>query len=112
MSLPQAISPVEFARQFGWSEKHVRRLAKRLGACRILGKRMVLPPEYVQAILEYTKCPSTFTAVAKSGTTGARLPAINYEARRAERIADSQRARRQKSSAPTTNVISMDRRKS
>lgn len=99
MILPAGISPAEFARHFGWSEKRVRRVAKKLGACRILGNRMTLLAEDVQTILEFAKCPSTSTAAAKSGTTAGRLPAIDYEARRAQRIEDSRRAKRQKSSA-------------
>src|SRR6516164_363165 len=114
MNLPQPISPAEFAKQFGWSEKRVRRLAKKLGACRILGNRMALLPEDVHAILEFTKCPSSFTAAkaATHGTTGARLPAIDYEARRAQRTRESRRELRPRSNTNTTNVVSMDRKKS
>jgi hypothetical protein len=53
-----AISPEDLAKQMpGWSAKHVRRLAKKLGACRVLGNRMALMPEDVQTILEAVANP-------------------------------------------------------
>jgi hypothetical protein len=59
MSLPQAISPADFARAYGWSERRVREKARELGACRIFGNRMVLLPQDVTALLEAAKpCPS------------------------------------------------------
>jgi len=73
-------TPAELAKQFGWAEKRVRHLAKRLGACRILGNRMVFLPEDVRAIMEATKpCPSKSIAVreALSGNTEGRLPEID-----------------------------------
>lgn len=48
----KAISPEDFAKEMGWGAKRVRKLAKELGACRVLGNRMALMPEDVQTILE------------------------------------------------------------
>src|SRR6266566_4329705 len=76
----QAVSPEVFAKQMGWAPKRLRRLAKRLGACRVLGNRMALMPEDVQTILEATKpCPSKSIGVkeALSGNIGERLPEID-----------------------------------
>jgi hypothetical protein len=57
LSLPDGISPKEFADRYDWSERRVRAKARELGACRILGNRMILLPEDVTTILEATRCP-------------------------------------------------------
>ena len=46
------ITPAQFAKERGFSERAVRRKARQLGACRILGNRMILEDEDVRAILE------------------------------------------------------------
>jgi hypothetical protein len=115
MTLPHAISPEEFAKEMGWGVKRLRRLAKKLGACRILGNRMAFLPEDVQTILEFTKCPSSSIAaktVATSGTTAGRLPEIGYADLLKQMTAKPRRALRTKSKTDTTNVILMARRKS
>jgi len=105
----KAISPEAFAKEMGWAPKRVRRLAKKLGACRILGNRMALMPEDVQTILEATKpCPSNSLSVTEIDTTGG----LDYEDRLAQRTARSRRALRPRSKTDSTNVISMDRKKS
>jgi integrase len=70
--LPPAVTPKALADQLGWSERRVRDKARELGACRILGNRMVLLPDDVQTILEATRCPSKSTVVVTSGTTAGR----------------------------------------
>jgi hypothetical protein len=47
----ETITPKELADQLGWTERRVRILARRIGACRILGDRMALLKEDVDAIL-------------------------------------------------------------
>src|SRR6185312_6367563 len=118
MSLPDAISPEAFAKQMGWSPKRVRRLAKKLGACRILSNRMSLLPEDIDAILEATKpCPSSSINAKRAmadlsgGTTG-QLPDIDYAHRLAQRKKTSPRELRPRSSTEPTNVISMGRKRS
>lgn len=70
------ITPDDLARSTGWSPRRVRELARGLGACRILGNRMVLTPADVRAILEASRpCPSKCTVAAKSGTTAGPLRA-------------------------------------
>src|SRR5882672_4314830 len=114
MSKP--VSPEVFAREMGWAPKRVRRLAKRLGACRVLGNRMALMPEDIEKILEATKpCPSSSLSAGRAmaeiyGTTAGQLPDIDYEVRRAQRTARSPRVLRPRSKTATTNVISMDRK--
>ena len=54
MTLPDVTTPADLAQRLGWSERHVRDLARRLGACRVLGNRMVMLPDDVAAILEAT----------------------------------------------------------
>ena len=115
MTLPHAISPEEFAKEMGWGVKRLRRLAKKLGACRVVGNRMVLMPEDIETILKATKpCPSSSIDVKDllSGTTGGRLPEIDYEEQLKQRIKNSRRVLSPRSKTATTNVISMDRKKS
>lgn len=78
--MDKPISPEEFAKDMGWAPKRVRRLARQLGACRILGNRMALMPEDVQRILEHTQpCPSPSIVApeAISGTIAGQLPDID-----------------------------------
>ncbi len=51
----ESFTPEEIAAKFGWSPRHVRKLARQIGACRLLGNRMVLLAEDVQALLDATK---------------------------------------------------------
>ena len=53
--LDEAITPDEFAKHYGWSPRAVRSLARDIGACRIVGNRMVLTAADVDAILEAAK---------------------------------------------------------
>src|ERR1017187_5378932 len=76
----ETITPAQLAKQLGWAEKRVRRLAKQLGACSILGNRMVLLPRHVDKIMEATEpCPSKSIEVRAilSGNTVGRLPEID-----------------------------------
>lgn len=41
MNIPQHFTPDEVARKLGWSVQRVRNVARRAGACRILGKTML-----------------------------------------------------------------------
>src|SRR6185437_4159280 len=117
MSLPDAISPEAFAKQMGWSPKRVRRLAKKLVACRILSNRMSLLPEDVSANLEASKCPTGSSAAksaassAKSGATKGQLPATSYEDRLAQRTRVSRIALHPRSKTDASNVISMGQKK-
>src|ERR1700756_5609872 len=112
-----AITPAQLAAALGWSERRVRDKARELGACRLMGNRMILLPEDVQALLEATKCPSSSLSGKRAmedifGTTGGQLPAIDYEGRLAQRTARSRRVLSPRSKTDSTNVISMDRKKS
>src|SRR4051812_3044085 len=81
LPLPDFTTPEILAEHLGWSERRVRELARRLGACRILGNRMVLTKRDVDSILEATRpCPSKSISAGKSGTTAARLPDGDYGA--------------------------------
>lgn len=81
LTLPEVTTPDALAKQLGWSERRVRDKARELGACRILGNRMILLPEDVTAILEATRpCPSKSTSEERRGTTVARLPDGDDEA--------------------------------
>src|SRR6476646_4864794 len=83
-ALPDFTTPEALADHLGWSPRRVREVARRLGACRIIGNRMILLPDDVKAIMEASKpCPSSSTDAAKSGTIAAPLPGGDYEALRA-----------------------------
>ncbi len=58
VALPSTIAPEELARHMGWSLRRVKALARRIGACRIMGNRMTLTQADVDAILEESRpCP-------------------------------------------------------
>ena len=113
MSELGAITPEKLAQQMpGWSAKRVRRFAKKLGACRILGNRMVLMPEDVKAILEATRpCPLESTNEKPepdtSGTIVEQLTGIDYEARLRQRIEKQRRNLQPRSKPDNTKVISL-----
>lgn len=50
IALPITTTPEELAERVGWSERRVRERARELGACRILGNRMIFLPEDVAAM--------------------------------------------------------------
>ena len=55
------IKPAELAADLGCSERSLRAMARRLGACHVLGKAMWFTPEDVAAIHKATQtCPSPF----------------------------------------------------
>jgi hypothetical protein len=83
MELSEIATPSELAKHLGWSERRIRALARELGACRILGNRMVLTKEDIEAILEATRPkplgrPQTFLQWRRSNP-GPRLPDVTYE---------------------------------
>jgi hypothetical protein len=76
-------TPAELAKHLGWSERRIRALARELGACRVLGNRMVLLPEDVTAIMEATRPKPlgrqpTFLQSQRS-SLGQRLPDVTYK---------------------------------
>jgi len=114
MNLPSGITPAEFASRYGWSERRVRDKARELGACRVLGNRMVLLPDDVSAILEATKpCPSRSIDVreALSTTTGERLPDVDSAALLAHLTRKTRKELRPRSRTNSGNVVSMEKRK-
>lgn len=70
-----SFTPDEIAKKFGWSPRHVRKLAREIGACRLLGNRMVLLEEDVKALLEATKpVPKVMRTKPKPN-----IPVRNYD---------------------------------
>ena len=79
--LPSTTTPEALAEHMGWSARRVRKVARDLGACRILGNRMVLLDEDVKVILEAAKPrPSKSTSAGTSGIIAGLLPDGDYEA--------------------------------
>ena len=79
MELPEVVTPAELAKRMGWSERRVRDLARRLGACRILGNRMVLTKEDVDAILEATKPAPLRSQTRIFRSAFPKIPDVTYE---------------------------------
>src|SRR5260221_1801770 len=111
MPLPEVTIPAELAERLGWSERRLRDLARRLGACRVLGNRMILLPEDVRTIMEASKCRSISTSAARSGTTGARLPEGDYAGLVKQRTKTSRPVRVPRSQLSSGNISSMDRKR-
>lgn len=54
-SFPFYVTPEQFAAHFGWSPREVRRKAREIGACRILGNAMIFIQADIDALLEATR---------------------------------------------------------
>lgn len=78
--LPIVYTPEAVAAHLGVSERTLRDMARQLGACRVIGNRMILTEGDVQLIMEAARCPTQSTGAAKSGTTGAPSPGGDYAA--------------------------------
>lgn len=104
----EVYTPEDIAAKFGWSPRHIRKLAREIGACRLMGNRMVLLSDDVQAILEASKpCPSQSTSAVKSGTSGVRLPVRDYEGLQALRTKKQQSELQLKKKPKSGKVILM-----
>lgn len=54
-SLPRFFTPEEVAKHFGWSPRNIRAKAREIGACSILGNRMVMTEADVSRLLDATR---------------------------------------------------------
>lgn len=113
--LAEALSPaavVASLREKGIviAERAIRERARALGACRVLGKTMLLLPEHIELILaEPKQCPSSSTSAVKSGGIGARSPEDDYT-RALKRLTEKRQKKSPAARKPaSSNVISMDR---
>lgn len=109
MTLPAVHKPAEIAAHLGMSERLVRETARAHGACRIMGKTMVLTDDDLAVFMEAIRCPSKSTGAAKSGTIEAPLRGDDYGALRERLIAKSRKGSRRRSKAALGNVVSMGR---
>src|SRR5262249_31216232 len=75
---PKYTTPDELAKHLGCSPRRVRSFARRLGVARVLGNRVILLQQDIDAIMEATRCPSSSIGAVKSGTTAAQLPEGSY----------------------------------
>ncbi|WP_415715358.1 hypothetical protein [Roseibium sp.] len=106
--LPKYTTPEAFAEHFGVSERTVREIARRLGACSQIGNAMILREDDVYRIMEETRpCPSKYSAVERSGTIEAPLMGGGYEDLRARLNAKSQKGSKRKSKRGRGNDTSM-----
>ncbi len=112
-ALPEVFEPEEVAKHLGWSPRRLREFARGLGACRILGNRMLLTQADIDAIMEASRpCPSKSTAGEKSGTTGAQLPVGGYAALLALRTKNERSKSQPNAKNVNGKVITMGRKRS
>lgn len=85
-TLDEAITPADAvaklkARNIDISERTLRERARKLGACRVIGKAMFLMPDDIETILNAAKPEPTTCQTSKSeetsGTTA--LPSMGYD---------------------------------
>lgn len=108
------VTPEAFAREMGWAPKRVRRLAKKLGACCVLGNRMALLPHHIDQIIKATEpCPSKSIDVkeAMSGNTVGRLPDIDSVDLLAHLTRKPRKELRPRSKTSSGNVVSMEKKR-
>jgi hypothetical protein len=55
MVLPANYTPEEIATHFGWSPRKLRALAREIGACSVVGNRMILTDKDVALLLEASR---------------------------------------------------------
>lgn len=80
--------PSEVAAELHCSERHLRKLARDLGACSIVGKVMLLSDANVAAILEASR-PQPRRPISSPGSSI--LPEGDYETLRAELVKNMER---------------------
>lgn len=110
---PAYTTPKELAMHLGVSERALRERARALGACRELGKRMILLPEDVHLLLEDMRpCQnSTNASPVGRGTSTSPAPTGDFAALQAHRTRTSPSGSRRKQKPQNGDVISMDRRR-
>jgi hypothetical protein len=114
MTLPETITPEALADHMGWSARRVREFARKIGACRIQGGKMVLLGEDVDAIMEASKpCPSRSSSVreALSGNIGERLPDVDSVDLLAQLTRKPRRELRPRLKTSSGNVVSMEKKR-
>lgn len=112
-ALPEYLTPAELAEHLGVSERALRERARKIGACREFGKRLIMLQCDVDALLEDMRpCPSESTSAAKSGTIAARLPVSGYTEAAARLTKGSRKGSPPKGKRSNGVVTSMDRNRS
>ena len=70
--LPEYTTPDALAGHLQVPVRTLKELARKIGACSIIGKNMFFTENDVKAIMEATRpCPSSSESVVTSGTTAA-----------------------------------------
>jgi hypothetical protein len=107
---PDYLTPEQLADHLGWSARELRRKARELGACRILGNAMILTPKDVDDILEATRpCPSQSTSEATSIITAAQSEDDDYAALLASRTKKKHSDTPSTSKQESVTVVSLRR---
>ena len=107
--LPDYTTPADLAGHFGVPERTLREKLREIGAYAILGKRMVLFSEHVEALKESMQCHSRSSDAERSGTTEGQLPEGNYTSLRERLTEKSRKGSRRKPKRVHGGVVSMDR---
>jgi hypothetical protein len=110
MTLPPFVTPEDFAEHFGASARTVRETARRIGACAVIGQRMILLTDHVTRILaEMTPCPSNSPVAPASGTLSELSPDDAFARLLARQTAKPPKGSGRKRKPAPGNVISMGR---
>ena len=110
IALPQVVNPQDLALHLGVSERVLRVVARKTGACRAIGKTKIFTETDVIALMEALKpFPSRSTGAAISGTTGASSPKSGYQAARERLTGNALKGSRLSGKPKGGTVISMDR---
>ncbi|WP_234894214.1 hypothetical protein [Sinorhizobium fredii] len=110
--LPDYTTPEELAAHLQVSERTLRETARSLGACSVMGKRMILLPSHVDMLMEATRpCPSSSSSAERSGITEAPFPEGGYEGLLKLRTKQGRNGSPPKGKRGPGKVISMDPRR-
>jgi hypothetical protein len=104
------ITPKELADEWNCSERRIRKRARELGACHIIGNTMFLTNEDINMLLEDARpCPSDSTKTVDTGGSGAPLMAnVITEAREElSKIRNRQSKSKRSSKRASMNVVSL-----
>ncbi len=108
--LPEHTKPADLAKHLGVSERELRRFAREIGSCRVIGKEMILLTEDVDLIMEAARpCDLKSTGAAASGTSEGPLPEGDYGDLRRRLTEKPPKGSRRKSRAAPGSVVSMGR---
>jgi hypothetical protein len=106
----KVITPKELALEWSCSQRRIRKRARELGACRVIGKTMFLTEDDINLLLEDARpCPSDSIETVDTGGSEAPLMAADITAAREElsKIRSKQSKSKRGSRRGSMNVVSL-----